>query len=336
MKKKLSLSILLLLFVTILAGCNLPSQTQDDAAVSAQTLAAQTIEARLTENAAGQAGDEQPGDDTTTQPTDTLTPSNTPEPSATMEPSSTPKPTATPTEKPPCNQAGWVKDVTVEDGTQFGPGDTFTKTWRLKNTGSCNWNDDYDLVFDSGDKMGASSVEDIDMGKVEPGENVDISVDLTAPNTPDEYKGEWMLRSDDGEEFGLGASDTPFYVEIEVVEAVSFEITGTNVYACGMDTYVSMRIKNTGTEELESKGGSVKNMDTDAVTIYLPWDTPFTENDDDCPPMGINNMESGDVYWTTWNMGSSSGVDYKYEVTLCTEENAAGDCYSQTKTVSIP
>ncbi len=85
--------------------------------------------------------------------------------------------------------AKWVKDVTVPDGTEFAPGDTFTKTWRLKNVGTCTWNNDYDLVFDSGDKMGGSNVEDINIGNVAPGDEVDISVDLTAPGSVGTYRG---------------------------------------------------------------------------------------------------------------------------------------------------
>ena len=35
--------------------------------------------------------------------------------------------------------ATFVSDVTVPDGTSFNPGDTFTKTWRLSNSGSTTW-----------------------------------------------------------------------------------------------------------------------------------------------------------------------------------------------------
>src|SRR5512143_3278895 len=38
-----------------------------------------------------------------------------------------------------CDWAQFVADVTVPDGTSYAPGTTFTKTWRLKNIGSCTW-----------------------------------------------------------------------------------------------------------------------------------------------------------------------------------------------------
>ena len=36
-----------------------------------------------------------------------------------------------------CDKAQFIADVTVRDGTIMSPGQTFTKTWRLKNVGTC-------------------------------------------------------------------------------------------------------------------------------------------------------------------------------------------------------
>ena len=52
------------------------------------------------------------------------------------------------------DRAQFVADVTVPDGTRYDPGATFTKTWRLKNIGTCTWTTSYTLVFDSGDADG--------------------------------------------------------------------------------------------------------------------------------------------------------------------------------------
>ena len=38
-----------------------------------------------------------------------------------------------------CDQAQFVSDLTVPDGSSFAPGATFTKTWRLKTIGTCTW-----------------------------------------------------------------------------------------------------------------------------------------------------------------------------------------------------
>ena len=41
-----------------------------------------------------------------------------------------------------CNNAAYVSDVTVADGDDMAPGETFTKTWELLNTGSCSWSNE--------------------------------------------------------------------------------------------------------------------------------------------------------------------------------------------------
>ncbi|MEJ2759206.1 MAG: NBR1-Ig-like domain-containing protein [Anaerolineales bacterium] len=326
-------SFLVLFAVVALAGCNLPSsQSETDDAQSAQTLAAQTIEARLTENAAGgvqptEGGDNPPAD--TQAPTDTLAPSSTPLPSNTSAPS------PTNTSETPCNKAAWVKDVTVPDGTELTPGTTFTKTWRVKNVGTCTWTNDYDLVFDDGDQMDGDAVVNLSIGTVEPNETVDLSVDLKAPSTPGDYRGDWLIRSDDSEVFGLGNNDVPIFVEIKVVDPVSFSIVNTNVYDCGGDNFVALQIKNTGTEILESFHGSVKNLDTSSTNNYGNWDTPFTENKNDCPVMNIDNIEPGDLYYIANNMGSAS-AEFEFTVILCTQEGGGGDCHTEKVKVNVP
>jgi hypothetical protein len=110
--------------------------------------------------------------------------------------------------------------VTIPDGTLLDPSENFTKTWRLRNTGSCTWNSSYELIFKEGDAMGGPASQTLTGGNVAPGQTVDISVDLTAPSSEGEYRGDWQIRSDKGIVFGVGTSGTvAFFVEIEVGEA---------------------------------------------------------------------------------------------------------------------
>lgn len=125
-------------------------------------------------------------------------------------------PTATPTTiSLPCNAVGFVKDVTVPDGTELTAGAKFTKTWRLINNGTCTWTSAYDLVFVDGSVMGAPAAVAL-KGDVRPGEMVDLSVDLVAPAAGGVYKGSWMLRDASDKNFGLGGSKNPFWVSIKV------------------------------------------------------------------------------------------------------------------------
>jgi hypothetical protein len=139
-----------------------------------------------------------------------LLPSSTPLPSFTPLPSLTPIPTITPL---PCDRAEFVKDVTVPDGTLLAPGSVFTKTWRLRNSGTCTWSSSYTLVFDRGERMGGASPTNLG-GNVAPGSTVDVSVTLTAPPSEGKYRGYWRLANPSGVTFGVGANNSSFYVDI--------------------------------------------------------------------------------------------------------------------------
>ncbi|HEY76599.1 MAG TPA: hypothetical protein G4O00_10535 [Thermoflexia bacterium] len=112
-----------------------------------------------------------------------------------------PTPTPTPTPAPLtaaeaiCLRAAFVTDVTVPDGTQFDNGEVFTKTWRLRNNGSCDWPENTTLVFINGAQMGGP--ESVEVGAVEAGETVDISVSLVAPQESGRYTGLWALWAGD-------------------------------------------------------------------------------------------------------------------------------------------
>lgn len=118
----------------------------------------------------------------------------TPSPSATF--TST---TATPAA---CkNDAVYIADVTVPDGTVLAPGATRTKTWRVKNTGTCTWGTGYQFAFISGDAMSTQRV--MSVPTVAPGATVDLSVPLSAPTNPGSHTGGWQMRAPDGSLFGV-------------------------------------------------------------------------------------------------------------------------------------
>jgi hypothetical protein len=146
----------------------------------------------------------------TATPLPSSTPTETVTPTSTVTPTPTPLPT-------PCNAAQFVEDLTIPDGSTFFSGANFTKTWLLKNIGTCTWTNDYDLVFWGGDNMDADPVRALP-DQVRPGENVELSVPMKAPNNPGDYRGLWILRDDDGNYFGLGPyADKAFWVSINVI-----------------------------------------------------------------------------------------------------------------------
>ena len=115
-----------------------------------------------------------------------------------------------------CNAAAFISDVSIADGTIIGGGDDFTKTWRIQNVGTCSWTPSYSLVFVSGDRMGAPNALGLP-GTVNPGQSINLSVNLTAPTGNGEYQGFWKLRDAAGALFGIGAqAQTAFWVDIRV------------------------------------------------------------------------------------------------------------------------
>jgi hypothetical protein len=182
-----------------------------------------TIDASVAETVAARAV-------TSTEPSsessETLT--DTPDPGPGDPPTLTPEPdTPTPSDTPiPCNLGRFVTDITIPDGTVFEPGEVFTKTWRLRNVGSCAWTSGYDIVFSGGDAMDGVSPVQITSGTVNPGQSVDISVDLTAPASVGTYRGNWQLRDPSDVIFGIeNSSSELFWVEIEVEEPAPTENT---------------------------------------------------------------------------------------------------------------
>ena len=162
----------------------------------------------------------------TVEATSTNLPSPTPLP-PTATPTQVP-PTATPTAVPtatlvptataiplPCSDAAFVEDVSVRDGTVLAPGTSFTKTWRVRNTGRCTWDTGYDLVYYDGSLLNAPGVVRLPQ-VVYPGQTVDLSVEMFAPQSEGSYRSYWMLRDPSGVLFGLGASNQALYADIRV------------------------------------------------------------------------------------------------------------------------
>jgi len=138
-------------------------------------------------------------------------------------PTITPQPvvTAVPTVStlPPttgCDRAYFISDVSVPDGAVFTPGQTFTKTWKLRNTGKCTWTTGYSLVFSTGDQMSGLSSINLPFA-VAPRQEIDLSVNLTAPNNVGNYRGYWLLKNASGGVFGIGTlGNKPFWLSIGV------------------------------------------------------------------------------------------------------------------------
>lgn len=152
----------------------------------------------------------------TTQPVTEPSPTvSTDQPPPTDTPPISEPPTTT---TPTASQSGvssvkFITDVTIPDYTRLKPGQTFTKTWRVQNNGETTWGSDFRLVFipnpaKGGQQMASQSSyafsEVASRATVPPGEIVDISVRMTAPNPgrPDFDFSDWKLQDPSGRVFG--------------------------------------------------------------------------------------------------------------------------------------
>jgi hypothetical protein len=174
-------------------------------------------------------------------PTATIT--NTPEPTLTLAASSTSPPLviATPTTAIPptatgptplpvnpatangCYNASLVSEGTVPNRTDFKPGDTFTKTWRLVNTGTCDWNGEFKIMHVSGDNFGSDTTKI--RQRVGVGIIADVSLEMTAPSgVSGTVVSNWQMVSDTGLAFGP-------------VLTVSILLPGSNATATSVGCY---------------------------------------------------------------------------------------------------
>lgn len=180
----------------------------------------------------------------------------------------TPEPTAVAasTSSPCIDSASFVADVTIPDNSVVGANTAFTKTWRIKNTGTCTWDNSYLVVYVSGATMSQQpGYWIVPQGQtVAPDQTVDISVGMTAPLENGSYVSYWGLKKENGQLMPVqgGVNYRSFYVKIKVNDGAT---------TTGNITTASIGI------ELEQGSGTVCSADaTYFVHAYITADGPTT------------------------------------------------------------
>jgi hypothetical protein len=137
-------------------------------------------------------------------------------------------------------QAAFTADVTIPDGSAVAPGAQLVKTWRVRNSGSCDWRSGLSLVFVEGNQLGGPSALAID--PVDAGRSLDISITLKAPTEPGAYRGKWQLRTSNG----AVLTGLTFSIVIETTPTPSGPATATPkptpipTFAASIDSFVGM------------------------------------------------------------------------------------------------
>ena len=117
-----------------------------------------------------------------------------------------------------CYDAALVSDLSIPDGTKFDPGDTFEKSWRLSNTGTCDWTADFKFAYVGGDLFGSDTTKI--RQRVNVGNTMDFSLQMVAPSGSGNVVSNWQMATDDGHLFGP-------------VLTVSIKLPGTTTTASG-------------------------------------------------------------------------------------------------------
>ena len=94
----------------------------------------------------------------------------------------------------------FISDVTIPDGSETECGAKFVKTWRMRNDGSTSWPEGTVLKFVGG--VVTSDAATIPVKPLAVGEEMDISVTMTAPTVPSRYISYFRLCTPDGVRFG--------------------------------------------------------------------------------------------------------------------------------------
>lgn len=125
-----------------------------------------------------------------------------------------PTPTPTPTPEPCIDGMAWVADLNYDDKNMKAPpvmdlGQSFKKGWRIRNSGTCDWDPTFTLSYVYGNVPGAGmGGQPVQVGKtVAPGQTVDLYANLVAPKVQGLYQGFWQMSN---------AQDVPFGQKIWV------------------------------------------------------------------------------------------------------------------------
>ena len=170
---------IIMLTVTLLSACSSQSSAETSTPTLAQTQSVPVTGVTPTETLPAATAAE-------TAITSTATEDFTPTPAATRPPNAA-----------DCtNSASFVADITIPDNTEVPGGQTFTKTWRIMNTGTCVWAWDYTLSYYSEERMDAGAA--VPLAVTYPGQVADISVELTAPNSIGVHRSNFVIKNPAG------------------------------------------------------------------------------------------------------------------------------------------
>lgn len=145
----------------------------------------------------------------------------------------------------------YIADVTIPDDTRIPAGEGFHKVWRVQNTGNVAWDAGYKLRFVGGNAMGAAAERPLPAAQ--PGQMVEVALDLTAPSQPGVHVCNWRFVDATGNLFGelifsriiveaqqpVGISNAAYVDDVTIPDDM--------IVPAGSAITKTWRVRNTGT-----------------------------------------------------------------------------------------
>lgn len=128
------------------------------------------------------------------------------------------EPATPPVDRSQCVDAVlFIADVNIPDFSTLEADKAFVKTWRVRNAGSCAWNETYKLTFLSGEAMTRNTT--ISLAPTQPGADLDITIQMTTPSGIGGYTSNWQFINPEGKVIPLVSSDQAYiWLKINVAQ----------------------------------------------------------------------------------------------------------------------
>lgn len=215
---------------------------------------------------------------------------------------------------PAIDELGYVADLTAPDGSAIAAGKSFTKTWRVRNTGTSTWKD-YTLEHVADHRMGGPA--SVPLPPLRPDETGEVSVPLVAPGEPGRHRSTWKARSARGRlfPFELYADIvvTPVSRRDDAVFVADLTLPPGATVIAGQTALKTWRVRNTGDTNWGAGYTLAPESATAGAAVAVPAVRPGTTVD---LPVSFTAPTVTGGYRTAWRLRNPEGRAFGPDLVL--------------------